>query len=205
MLPAMSRVEIYIFRHGETDWNRERRLQGHTDIPLNETGRNQARELAKKVHALQPELILSSDLSRALETATIVNDLLQVPMHLSDNLRECRMGEPEGMLRDEVLALYGQDAWDRWISVKESDQDFVFKNGESKREHLVRMTGYIESFLQENPNLKRIAVSTHGASLRRLAHHCEGAPKEGISLPNCALYKLTFDLRSKQWSFESPL
>ncbi|MFS4460075.1 histidine phosphatase family protein [Bdellovibrio sp. HCB2-146] len=201
----MNRVEIYIFRHGETDWNRERRLQGHTDIPLNETGRNQARELAKKVFELKPELILSSDLSRALETATIVNSLLQVPMHLSDHLRECRMGEPEGMLRDEVLALYGQDAWDRWISVKEADQDFVFKNGESKREHLMRMTAYIEGFLSQNPGLKKIAVSTHGASLRRLAHHCEGAPQEGISLPNCALYKLTFDLHSKKWNFESPL
>lgn len=74
----MSKTEIYIFRHGETDWNKERRFQGHTDIPLNQNGRQQASELALKIRKINPELILTSDLLRAKQTAEIVNDLLKV-------------------------------------------------------------------------------------------------------------------------------
>ena len=99
-------VQIYIFRHGETDWNRERRFQGHTDVPLNLKGREQALELKSHLQRLNPEIILSSDLSRALETAKIASEGMSIPIHISESLREARLGAPEGMLRDEILKKY---------------------------------------------------------------------------------------------------
>jgi probable phosphoglycerate mutase len=202
MLFIMSKIELFIFRHGETDWNRERRLQGHTDIPLNENGRMQAQALAEKLRHLNPQVILSSDLSRAMETAEIANTHLNIPIHHTEHLRECRMGTPEGMLKEDVLSHFGDSSWDRWISTKEEDQDFMFENGESKREHLMRMKKYIEEFLHTNTHFERIAVSTHGGSLYRLLQHCVGSPETQPAMPNCALFKMTYDTQIRRWYFE---
>ena len=64
---------IYLVRHGQTDWNIEKKTQGHTDIPLNGTGKRQAEELAEKIADLKIDRIISSDLLRARETAEIMN------------------------------------------------------------------------------------------------------------------------------------
>jgi broad specificity phosphatase PhoE len=197
----MQKTEIYIFRHGETDWNKERRFQGHTDIPLNQSGRHQASELALKIKKINPELILTSDLLRAKQTAEIVNDLLQVSVIESPMLRECKLGDPEGLLRDEIVSVYGDDAWQRWLSVRKEDQAFGFPNGETKIEHLERMLNYLEYFLEENKQIRKVALSTHGGSLRRLVHHCGGAPESPVPMPNCALYRIFFDSENKVWSY----
>lgn len=202
MLIVMSKIELYVFRHGETDWNRERRMQGHTDIPLNENGRTQAQALAEKLRQLNPQVILSSDLSRAVETAEIANTHLRIPIHQSEDLRECRMGTIEGMLKEDLLTNFGHASWDRWTSTKEEDQDFSFENGESKREHLMRMKKYIEEFLHTNTHFERIAVSTHGGSLYRLLQHCEGSPEGQPPMPNCALFKMSYDTLIRRWYFE---
>ncbi len=183
-------VQIYIFRHGETDWNRERRFQGHTDIALNENGRNQALELRKPIADLKPELILSSDLSRALETAKIVSEGLFIPIHLSEALREARLGAPEGQLRDDIIRIYGEDNWQKWLSVDPVHIDFCYPEGETKRQTRDRAMNFISQEIKTRPNLKTLAVSTHGGTLRRVVHHCEGAPAEPIPIPNCSLYHL---------------
>jgi broad specificity phosphatase PhoE len=194
-------VELFVFRHGETDWNRQQRLQGHTDIPLNQLGREQAEELKKLLSVLKPEIILSSDLSRALETAEIANQALAVPIVETPTLRECHVGIAEGILRADLLQQVGSDMWDRWISIHPEDRDFAFPGGESKNVHLQRLVSFIEEFCLKNSHLNRIAISTHGGSLRRLVHYCEGAPIEAVPLPNCVLYKLTFEPKNCSWHF----
>lgn len=189
----MSRVEILVFRHGETDWNRQRRFQGHTDIPLNDLGREQAENLIPIFNLYKPQVIVSSDLLRAKETAEIANGHLQAPLIVTEALRECRIGDPEGLERDVVFERFGLEAWERWMSTKPEDKDFGFPNGETKSEHLSRMILFIEEFCRRNPELDCIALSTHGGSLRRLVHHCQGAPTSAIAIPNCVLYRLCFD------------
>lgn len=196
-----NKSEIFIFRHGETDWNRELRFQGHTDIPLNETGREQALLLKKKIEKCRPHIFFSSDLMRAQQTAGIVNSDLKLPIHLSSDLRECRMGDCEGMLREEMSQVYGPQAWERWKSIKPEDQDFGFPNGEIKSEHLKRIRSCLEMFCIENPQWNRIAVSTHGGSLRRLVHSCLNAPLEPVALGNCVLYHISFEHQTRQWAF----
>ncbi len=198
-------VQIYIFRHGETDWNRERRFQGHTDVPLNQKGREQALELKSHLQRLNPEIILTSDLSRALETAKIASEGMSIPIHISESLREARLGAPEGMLRDEILKKFGEDSWLKWLSVDPKDIDFSYPQGESKREQRDRAVNFILKEIEARAELKSVAISTHGGTMMRLAHHCEGSPSGPIPIPNCSLYHLEFHRREKVWLFHGAL
>ncbi|MGA7262389.1 MAG: histidine phosphatase family protein, partial [Stellaceae bacterium] len=73
---------LFLFRHGETDWNREGRLQGHTDTPLNATGLAQAQALAESLRPHRLDVVVSSDLARAQTTARIVAEALRVPLFI---------------------------------------------------------------------------------------------------------------------------
>ncbi|WP_431805014.1 histidine phosphatase family protein [Microbacterium sp. bgisy203] len=102
---------LLLVRHGETDWNAARRIQGSTDIPLNETGRAQARETAEilrvRFAGLAP-VVVSSDLSRASETAEIIAEALGVEgPRTYPQLRERAYGVAEGLSIEEYLAQYG--------------------------------------------------------------------------------------------------
>lgn len=194
-------TELFVFRHGETDWNVERRFQGHTDIPLNALGRQQAAELRGIFEKCRPEILLTSDLMRAKVTAEIVNQNLRLPMFESRALRESMLGDPEGMHRDKVIEKYGMATCERWFSVKPEDLEFCFPNGEPKSQHLARTLQYLQTFCLENADIARIGVSTHGGSLMRLVHHCAGAPIERIAIPNCVLYKVSFRHSDSQWVY----
>src|SRR4051812_42061109 len=97
---------FYLIRHGETDWNVGGRWQGHTDVPLNEAGRAQARRLAERLRAGggRFDAIYSSDLERAWETAQIVGGALGCPLRPIVELREIDVGAWAGLTRAEVVA-----------------------------------------------------------------------------------------------------
>lgn len=95
---------FYVLRHGQTDWNAQLRLQGSTDIPLNETGRQQARTAARFLRDQGITQILASPLVRAYETASLVAETLQVPILTDPRLTERHFGLFEGMTIDEVNA-----------------------------------------------------------------------------------------------------
>lgn len=201
----MSVTDFFVFRHGETDWNKERRLQGHTDIPLNEEGKIQAEELAKKLCHINLDAIVTSDLSRAKVTAEIVNLNLKLPFFEATELRECSLGDSEGMYRDNLITNYGEAYWDKWLSIEVEDQDFSFPNGESKSAHIKRLINFLEMFAKSHASFKKVAISTHGGSLRRLVHYCKNSPKKAVPLPNCALYQISYNHVSGQWLFVADL
>ena len=93
---------VLLARHGETDWNAERRWQGHADPPLNERGREQARSLAALLARRSVSTIYSSDLQRASETAGVVAESLGLPVQLDERLREVDVGEWSGLTTVEV-------------------------------------------------------------------------------------------------------
>src|ERR1044071_2900468 len=106
---------ILLARHGETAWNVARRLQGHTDIPLNELGREQARALAARLAGAGLTAIWTSDLSRARETGEIIAAGLGLAAPMTDReLRERQYGIFEGLTRDECMAR-DRAAWDAWV------------------------------------------------------------------------------------------
>ncbi|MFL0566670.1 histidine phosphatase family protein [Microbacterium sp. 179-I 1D1 NHS] len=109
---------LTLVRHGETDWNRNRRIQGSTDIPLNDTGREQARAaglaLAEVLDRSTPTVIASSDLSRASETARIIAGILDLPEPRAyPELRERGYGDAEGLTDTEFF-----DRWGPWATAE---------------------------------------------------------------------------------------
>lgn len=101
MLPR----SFYFLRHGETDWNKRQLIQGYTDIPLNDNGRQQARTAIPFISSLEIDCIVASPLSRAHETATIVNEVLGKPLLVDEGLRERNFGMFEGKEVNEMLAI----------------------------------------------------------------------------------------------------
>jgi broad specificity phosphatase PhoE len=105
-------VTLYLIRHGETDWNRAQRYQGQRDIPLNDTGRAQARRNGAVLKTLLPQIaafdFVSSPLSRAVETTTLVREAMGLPtseFRIDSQLLELNYGHWEGMLASELPAL----------------------------------------------------------------------------------------------------
>lgn len=93
---------FYLVRHGQTDWNVDHKLQGHTDIPINETGREQADELRRQFEKIPFELCFSSDLQRAVETAEILSKPHNIDIVTDTRLRERSFGAWEGRLVAEL-------------------------------------------------------------------------------------------------------
>jgi broad specificity phosphatase PhoE len=194
--------QIFLFRHGQTDWNKEGRFQGHTDIPLNQTGIDEASELKFYIERIQPELIVSSDLKRAMATAEIVNQNLKLQLEFTDALRETDLGEAEGRFRTEVDQIFGVEAMANWISIHPDTIDFGFPNGESKKQVIQRVLEYLESVVIAK-SITKLAVSTHGGVIKRICHFISVLPNESVPIKNCCLYELEFSHKNKEWRFVS--
>lgn len=196
-------LEIYAFRHGQTDWNIVKRFQGHTDIPLNAEGERQALALAPLLKEVPLEMILSSDLQRAARTAEIVAKHHGLPLLTDRRLREAHFGHVEGLTKDQVVATLGDEAWQRWMSMTPENMDFAFPGGETKRQFIARVQDCLEEFGASSPRPRVIALSTHGAVLKRLIQLCKNAPSEDFWISNCDVHKLKFATRSGTWTYES--
>ncbi|HET6687559.1 MAG TPA: histidine phosphatase family protein, partial [Jiangellaceae bacterium] len=108
----MSR-RIVLWRHGRTEWNASGRFQGQTDIDLDEIGRAQAWESARRLAALEPDLLISSDLRRTRDTMAALAEITGKPIQLDERLRETFAGEWQGLTGAEIASRYPEEykAW----------------------------------------------------------------------------------------------
>jgi len=170
-------TRIILARHGETDWNRERRWQGHSDRPLNDTGREQAKALAADLTGEPIAAVYSSDLMRAHETARIVADGLGLDVVTVPGLRERRFGSWEGL----------QDV--------EAERLFPGVNGppdgESRADMLRRVLESLEAIAQANRG-RTVLVVSHGGPVRAVLRHRGDARCEG-PIANCSIVDLEVD------------
>lgn len=177
---------FYIIRHGETDWNVQRRLQGHSDIPLNDKGLEQAQGL--KLRFLPSiDLVVSSDLIRAQQTGKEI--FPQFPLLITPKIREAHLGEAEGLTREQVLEAWGQDFFTEWTSHHPQFLDHRFPNGESKREMLERLKDGILTHIEAHPG-KIIAFISHGLAMRTLVHDLNPDLVQTQVIDNCGVLKL---------------
>jgi len=165
---------LVLVRHGETDWNASGRLQGHTDRPLNDYRRRQARELARRLADVPFDAAYASDLTRARQTAEIVAEPHRVPVLIDPDLREMHYGTWSGLTRSEIE--------ERFPGVERHD-------GETREQHLGRVFGAADRIARRHPG-QRILIVSHGGSMRALRRHCVGDPVHPIE--NCGVYELTF-------------
>ena len=155
---------FYFFRHGETNYNLRYLRQGcQINKGLNSTGRKQAQHLAENLLDKKIELIYSSPLYRAVETAGIIADKLQIPVIMMPQLTEGNFGEAEGLHEDEV-----KSRWPEIISVwyQDTEMDKGFPGGETKQQIQDRMFAAINNLLQAPADV--IGISSHGTALRLL-------------------------------------
>ena len=179
---------LFLFRHGETDWNREGRLQGHTDTPLNATGLAQAQALVERLRPHRLEAVMSSDLARAWTTGQIVAEGLGIPLIREPGLREARIGEAEGLFWPEVKSRFGEALTERWFT----DDDAAFPGGETGLETRSRGLAALHRFVAEQP-YRRIGVSTHGAMVRQLMKHALPPGSPPARTRNTVLYMLRYE------------
>lgn len=150
-------MRIYLIRHGQTDWNAEGKIQGSTDIELNETGRQQAACLARGMEKRPVARIFSSPLKRALETAQAIGDSQNVAVEVLDELREVDFGAWEGLTWEEVKARYHEE-YTRWW---ENPAGVAPPGGETRKELKERAAQAVRRILDYGAG--DVAVVLHGA------------------------------------------
>ncbi|MFD2132381.1 histidine phosphatase family protein [Pseudogracilibacillus auburnensis] len=142
---------IGFIRHGITEWNELKKAQGRSDIPLNEVGRKQALELGHRLSHQDWDMIITSDLSRASETAEIIGTLIDIPISsFDDRIREIDCGEIEGTTEEERLIKWGRNWRDLDLGMERFED--VAKRG----------IKFIEEIVHLHKD-KRILVVSHGA------------------------------------------
>jgi broad specificity phosphatase PhoE len=158
---------IFLARHGESDWNVEKRFQGHTDRPLTERGREQAYALADLVAGEKIEAIYTSPLSRAQETAEIVAARVGLEPVALPELREVDTGSWSGLSRADVEARF-PEGFARWRSGGSGWED-----GETYEEMAERVIGALGTVAEAHPD-GRVLVISHGGPIRAIHAAAEG-------------------------------
>lgn len=161
---------IYLIRHGETDWNAERRWQGIEPTDLNDAGRRQAHALARYLHHRQIGAIYSSDLPRALETARILGAAVDVTPVVDVRWREINVGVFQGLTGEEVELRY-PEAIAAW---RVDDLDYRIPQGESRRDLMTRAYAAWQDMLANNSAGREVAVVSHGGTIRLLLRRLLG-------------------------------
>lgn len=158
-------TEITIIRHGETMWNLQKRIQGQRNSKLSENGITQAELVANALTKREFDVLVSSDLERAVETANIINQQLLLPHKCNRNLRERSFGIFEGMNFTEIEEEYP----DEFRRYKERNPEFVVPGGESIKQLYMRVTSEIEAIARKYKDQKVLIVS-HGLVLEMMMY-----------------------------------
>jgi len=195
---------FYFFRHGETNWNKNKICQGHMDIPLNEAGRSQARELQILLKQFDLKYIYSSDLSRAFETAEIVAQG-KIPVKKLKILREAYLGEGEGQSYELLIEKYGSGVEQFFKGLTpEIKNSSILPGAETPGEVIQRLYDSLDLIMQEC-SASRIGISTHGGALRNFIQEVSDPLTHPIIIPNCVVYRVTYHTLSKVWDVDGPL
>ena len=155
----------YLVRHGETEWNRTRRIQGQSDIPLNERGRAQAGRLGGRLAGTAFSAVYASDLARTMETAWLVCGESGVPITGVPALREFAYGEWEGLTFAEAEALDPAGFAERMMRQSAAHAP---PGGESSREVIERVRGFHDRVRAVHGSGEQVLVVGHGGSLLAL-------------------------------------
>ncbi|MEV6346620.1 histidine phosphatase family protein [Actinoplanes sp. NPDC051851] len=189
-------TRLIVWRHGNTDWNAGNRVQGQTDVPLNDLGRRQAAEAAALLLRLRPDAVVASDLSRAADTAAALAGLTGLPVRYDERLRERFFGTWQGLTMTEVAERHPAEHA-RWTA----GEDVVGNDVETLDDMGKRVCDALLDAAALTPGGTTV-VATHGAAARQGIGHLLGWRREQLrtlrALQNCHWVDLTHD-DSRGW------
>ena len=196
----MNATRLCLIRHGETRWNAERRLQGHTDIELNHRGRAQAIQVAAalKIVTLNFDAIYTSDLKRAADTANAIAQELKMPAIVMPELRERHFGALQGLTIPNAPHIK-PDLWRAHIA---RDLDHELEGGESIAQFALRVQNVLR-VMRERHSGKTVLLVSHGGTLDMMYRIASGQALNTariVSVPNASLNWLIHDGQS--WNVE---
>jgi broad specificity phosphatase PhoE len=185
-------IRLVVWRHGNTDWNAGGRVQGQSDVPLNDVGRQQAVEAAELLVRLRPAAIVASDLRRAADTASALAALTGLSVKHDSRLRERFFGHWEGLLMREVAERFPAE-YARWTA----GESVLGGTVETLDDLGKRVSEALQSAAELAPPGGTVVVASHGAAARQGIGHLLGWPGEQLrtlrALQNCHWVELTHD------------
>lgn len=184
-------MKLILVRHGQTQWNSESRVQGRTDIPLNEKGRLQAEAIAKRLENTRFDAVYASPLSRARDTAWAIARRSGHEVVLDEDLTEIQFGKWEGMTSEELNKTYHElfSDWG-WI---ERPEACAAMEAESQQEIVARSLRFVGRLKESHPDDACILVVGHTMPTKLIIAHFIGLPYNRIRslrIENCAYNEL---------------
>ena len=178
-------MDLHLIRHGQTDWNEERRVQGQSDSRLTQLGREQAIELRQRIQLVEFDKVFCSSSFRTRQTAANLFPERRVEIEYLDNLREIFLGPWEGTLYDEIERREPDSFRHFW----EEPHLFDVEGAESFYELQNRAVAAVERIAEQHLE-QQIAVVSHGALIKTILCHVENLPMSALWTPphmhNCA-------------------
>jgi alpha-ribazole phosphatase len=166
---------LLLIRHGQTDWNLQGRYTGQSDIPLNRTGHDQACATAAELERKPPDVIYSSDLLRARETAQRIAQACQLPVHTDARLREIHQGVWEGLHFDEIKSRFAEQ-----FAHRQADPlSVAAPGGETVGQVRERVLAAVRDIVQKHPH-GRVAIVAHGLALALIKAEVTNHPVEQV-------------------------
>jgi len=178
-------TRLYLIRHGQSEWNILSKVQGQKDARLTDLGREQAKKIGKRLIDEDIDIIYSSDLSRALETAEIISSIINKPVIESREIREINFGLWEGLTLEEIQDKYAEE----YLIWMKSPDKLTLEGAETLESLKNRVMPFVDKIITENKN-KNIAIVSHSASLKIIILNLLGIGNgfyKNISLRNVSL------------------
>lgn len=198
-LSSWASTHLILVRHGETEWNKEHKMQGHSDVPLNDTGTNQAKLFADQIVKVYPHIdaIYSSDLQRAYQTAKITADKYDQPVHQRSRLREICWGQLEGKFTHDPLVSECDEKAQEAKALHPNRKDrwnFPLAPGaENSNQLLTRFQEELLTIARDHPD-QTVLVFSHGKAITTfLTDLLNDDEYETIKLSNCARVHISID------------
>ena len=154
-------MQLFLIRHGETDWNKEERIQGNIDTPLNATGIAQAERLAERLALEELEIVYASPLSRARTTAELIAQKAGIPLKLDERLKEKALGQLEGLTRADFEKTF-PEVFKHWVT---SQEHVPLPGEESPNQVLSRVNAFLDDVRVNHVDSKRVAIVSHGGTI----------------------------------------
>ena len=181
-------MKIYFIRHGETIWNKEKKIQGQSDIPLNEYGKELAYITAEAIKEIPFDIVYSSPLIRAKETAEILVENRNLDIHVDSRLTEMSFGEGEG---ESLPEIHSHPEMKLYNFIHNPGEYIPPTGGETFEELYERCKSFIEDvILSAETQYDSILIVGHGALIRGMIHYINNRPSKDfwiVTHKNCSV------------------